>query len=77
MAKQQKRRSISVAAKTYQRIANAIAAGKLEGSVSGYVEKLIDDDMRKRDVPVPEKVDPPKPKPAESGEDIISQHFSF
>lgn len=82
MAKRQTRKSISVKGITYQRILNALRNGALGEAKSGsdYLERLIAADMDRRGVPEPTTVEPrtPKPEPEpESGEDIISQHFSF
>lgn len=87
MAKRQFRRSISLAGRTYLRIENAIAEGRIAGSVSGYLEQLIDADLTAKGIPpIDAKVakatlraraaTPPPTEPVEPDE-IVSQHFSF
>lgn len=69
MAKRQTRRSISVKGTTYARIANALVSGAVEGSVSAYVEELIDSDMRARGVAPVEKAPPREAKPKQDDPD--------
>lgn len=61
---------------TYARIELARCSGAIEGSLTSYVEQLIDADMRARGVPVVEKV-PPREKKKADVDEIIGHHFTF
>jgi len=77
MAKKQTRRSISLKGLTYQRLKNLCE--RREESISGFVERLVAEKMDEVGEPIPEKVDPPEPKPL-TPEEINqggSQHFTF
>jgi len=72
----QTRRSISVKGLTYQRLKNHCdEQGK---SMSGWLEEVIAEKMDELKVPIPTQIDPPQERPkAKSGDEIISQHFTF
>ena len=45
---------------------------------SGWLEEVIAEKMDELKVPIPTQIDPPKERPkAKSGDEIISQHFTF
>jgi len=72
--------AVSVKGITYQRVKNfCTSTGQ---SMSGYLERIIHENLDALGVPVPESIDPPKPrvddtKRAKEIEEIISQHFTF
>ena len=77
MARKQTRRSISIKGLTYQRLKNRC---EREGSsMSGYLERIIAEKLDALEEPVPDKIDPPKPKPPtpEEIDQSGSQHFTF
>lgn len=77
MARKQTRRSISVKGLTYQRLKNYCERNG--DTISGFVERLVSEKMDEAGEPIPEKVDPPRPKSLtpEEIDQSGSQHFTF
>lgn len=71
MAKKQNRRSISVRGLTYQRMKNHCDVTGV--AISNYLERLIEHDLNAQGVAVPTKVEPKKPKPEPTSDEIASQ----
>lgn len=70
------RRSISVAGKTYARIELAKQLATPDESYSGYIERLIKNDLDAQGVPVVDKAPTREPKkPAEPAHP--GSHFTF
>ena len=75
MAKRQTRRSISVKGITYQRLKDYCETEDV--SVSGFLERIIAEQLDAVGAPIPVRVEPrARPKAIESDE-IVSQHFTF
>lgn len=74
MAKQQKRRTISVKGLTHQRLQDFCEGAGL--SVSGYLEQIIEEKLDAHGVPKPTELKP-RPGSRRTSEPIVSQYFTF
>lgn len=45
-------------------------------SISGFIEELINEKMDAAGQPIPDRVDPPRPRKDEE-DPVVSQHFTF